>query len=706
MRLQQIIWLFLLPLFLHAESSATVTAPWKSCPIAWQGAIEPNSALDFSFLNHTPAGKYGFLKRVGDHFEFEQRPGEAVRFWGTNFAIEGPFPDKSLAPGIAKTMAAQGANMVRFHLYAARPTLLQSADGGLNPDMLDKMFFLFAELKKNGIYIYMDLNDGQCYDWLLKRKPTMEPQERLKAYSLFDPELIQSTKRLAELLFTTPNPYTGLTFAEDPAVAIYELTNEHSMLTTWQNWNAGVWGGEFLLAGEEERYRKILTERWHEFLAKQGHEPLPLPNCLNNSELGRRFGAQLDTQYFREMIAYLRSIGVKVPICGTNFYFSLAQMVPAQEGDVIGHHDYWTHPNFNRNPITFEEGGAISLPLWHGALLNSANLANSVLDGFPIVHGEWNFCYPNPYRCEAIPLAAAYAAYQDWDGMLFYGATGSCDGGIWSRFVNNPGIMIHSQQTDPATWGVSQVGAAMFRRGDVAPAARKLTITLPREDAYKFNGMPVSMMPFLPEFGRVAISFSEDGTTNELGKLLKEKNTRQERYQAFRELLNDKRSDDHKTVSDTEQIVRFSQPPLLFVNTPKTQSVTGQLSAIAQSGMALGDFKIVSPMNWGSFNAVSRDGLPLAQSTQILLTAVGNASNTGEKLEGNKIIDMGTAPVLIEPFVAEIVWRGTAPQAKVYELEPNTGKRVRELPSEHKEDGLHFKLDGSAATIYYELTTK
>ncbi|MBS5532325.1 hypothetical protein KH017_16165 [bacterium] len=704
MKLHNFLFLSLLPLLLAAGD--ILDNGWKPCPLAWHGGIEPGSALDFSFLNHVPAGKYGFLKRVGDHFEFEKRPGKAVRFWGTNFAIEGPFPDKTLAPGIARTMAAQGVNIVRFHLYAARPTLLQSPDGGFNPEMLDKMFFLLAELKKNGIYIYMDLNDGFCYDWVLNREPTVVPQERLKAFSLYDQELKKSTKMLAKQLFTALNPYTGLSFADDPAVAIYELTNEHSMLTTWRDWRKDIPDGKFLLPGENERYRRDMTKLWHDFLKEQHLPPAHLPAHLNESAVSRRFGAELDTQYFREMIQYLRSIGVKVPVCGTNFIFSLAQLQPAQEADVIGNHDYWAHPNFSRKPRTYSQRASLDQPVWGGALLNRASLANCVLKGFPIVHGEWNFCYPNAYRCEGIPLAAAYAAYQDWDGMIFYGATGSCDDGKWERFLENPGIMIHSQQTDPATWGISQTGAAMFRRGDVAPAVRELDITLPKSAAFESDVLPFHRMPFLPELGRAAICFSENGESSDLGKLILQKVSLKERYFAVLELLGDKNSDKRKIVSDTGEIVRFSNPALLFVNTPKTQSVSGKLNAISETGIELDCFAIKSPMVWGSFNAVSCDGLPLQESQRILITAVGNAANTGEKLENGQVWEMGTAPVRIEPFIADIAWETSSSDIGIYELDPISGKRVRELPSICHGNRVHFKLDGTSPTIYYELAVK
>ncbi len=689
----------LLPLFVAAQE-------WKTCPIAWNGTIEPDSALDFSFLNHTPAGKYGFLKRVGDRFEFEKRPGEAVRFWGTNFAIHGPFPDKSLAPGIARTMAAQGVNMVRLHLYSTVPALLQSPDGGFKPDMLDKMFFLISELKKNGVYIYMDINDGLCYDWLLNREPTVSRQERLKAYSLYDPELKKSTKRFAELLFTMTNPYTGMSMAEDPAIAVYELVNEHSMLTTWYNWHDALMrDSKFLQAEEQKKYVNQLTGLWHEFLKKHGRPAEALPKHLNSSELSRRFGAELDAQYFREMIQYLRSIGIKVPICGTNLIFATAQLLPAQETDFVNNHFYWAHPDFSKKTYNFPVESVLSSPVWESTLQNVI-LANSSLKGFPVMHSEWNFCYPNPRRCEAIPLTAAYAAYQDWDGMIFYGATGSCDDGKWNRFLENPGVMIHSQQTDPATWGMSQVGAAMFRRGDVATAGRELEIRLPEESIFQSNLFPFYKMPFLPDLGRAVMSFSKDGTSNALGEVAFQKITKKERYLATLKLLGNKDSDLQKSVSDTKEIIRFSKPALLVVNTPRTQSVTGELDAIGKNTAELADFKIHTPMKWGSFNAVSRDGLPLTESKRVLLTAVSKAANTGEKLDAGQILNMGKAPVLIEPFVAEVLWKNRSDGVKVFELDPLTGKRNRELAVQEQPEGVRFKFDGTASSIYYEIIAK
>ena len=74
---------------------------------------------------------------------------------------------KADAPGIARCLARQGVNLLRIHLYAVYRDTLIAEDGSLNPEALDKMEFFIAELKKNGVYIFMDWNDGMLFERLL-----------------------------------------------------------------------------------------------------------------------------------------------------------------------------------------------------------------------------------------------------------------------------------------------------------------------------------------------------------------------------------------------------------------------------------------------------------------------------------------------------------------------------------------------------------
>lgn len=61
--------------------------------------VEPGSALDFSAMGFqdVPAGKYGWLRAVGNHFEFEDLPGVPQRFHGVNLCFSANFPDHATA---------------------------------------------------------------------------------------------------------------------------------------------------------------------------------------------------------------------------------------------------------------------------------------------------------------------------------------------------------------------------------------------------------------------------------------------------------------------------------------------------------------------------------------------------------------------------------------------------------------------------------
>ena len=117
----------------------------------------PGSAADLSFLLDAPAGKYGFLKTEGDHFEFEKRPGVPVRFWGANICMEAIFMEKKAICGMLDDFAAMGCNSIRLHHFDYLLTRNEARTGVFDPEKADRLDFLVAEAKKRGIYITLDL---------------------------------------------------------------------------------------------------------------------------------------------------------------------------------------------------------------------------------------------------------------------------------------------------------------------------------------------------------------------------------------------------------------------------------------------------------------------------------------------------------------------------------------------------------------------
>ncbi len=79
--------------------------------------VEPGSALDFSAqgLQDAPAGKHGWLKARGGHFEFEGLPGVEQRFYGVNLCFAANYLDHDLADRIVDRFVRCGYNTVRIH---------------------------------------------------------------------------------------------------------------------------------------------------------------------------------------------------------------------------------------------------------------------------------------------------------------------------------------------------------------------------------------------------------------------------------------------------------------------------------------------------------------------------------------------------------------------------------------------------------------
>ena len=68
--------------------------------------VKPGTVLDFSSLGFidAPAGKYGRVVVRGSHFEFENRPGVPVRFYGTNIYGHINFSDRAGAERLASML--------------------------------------------------------------------------------------------------------------------------------------------------------------------------------------------------------------------------------------------------------------------------------------------------------------------------------------------------------------------------------------------------------------------------------------------------------------------------------------------------------------------------------------------------------------------------------------------------------------------------
>lgn len=226
-------------------------------PIAGAGtqAVDIDN-IDLSFLNHTPAGKYGHITAKGEQLYAGDTP---VRFLGVNLVFNGNTPDRKDADMIARRLARLGVNMVRLHHLDTRASpwgLLREDRRTPDPAQLDRLDYLVHALKSAGIYIDMNLHVGRAY----AGHEALAGNKFWKGVDNYNPDMIRQQKAYARTLLLHRNPYTGMTYVDDPAIAIVEINNENGLMHSWLNG---------LLDNSPPAYQAELGRLWQRWLKQQ-----------------------------------------------------------------------------------------------------------------------------------------------------------------------------------------------------------------------------------------------------------------------------------------------------------------------------------------------------------------------------------------------------------------------------------------------------
>lgn len=199
-------------------------------------AYEPSPGLpNLSRWLHRPAGRYGFVRvqRQGDKARLVTDAGP-IRFWATNLCFEACFPTREEAQRLAARLASLGINCVRLHHMDSRHIWGKSGNlTTIDPEMLDRLDWLIYQLQEHGIYTNINLHVSR---WLDDRDGFPYRDQRPhydKGLGNFEPRMIELQKKYARDLLRHVNPYTKLPYAENPAVAFVEISNEDALFAEW-----------------------------------------------------------------------------------------------------------------------------------------------------------------------------------------------------------------------------------------------------------------------------------------------------------------------------------------------------------------------------------------------------------------------------------------------------------------------------------------
>ncbi|NRA38289.1 MAG: hypothetical protein HRU15_09130, partial [Planctomycetes bacterium] len=230
--------LICLSTYMYAETSGDDWFVWQA-----NSNHTAASATSMADWQGEEAGSKGRIKRKGSDLFYG---GKEIKLWGLNVCYgRGCAPPKEVSDLRADFYAKNGINAVRLHKYAdgsgGSGILVKDSMTELDAAALDRMDYFIAALKKRGIFVKLSPTFGSLsiaaneYDTIscasaFGAKP--KGGRRLKTGgSIFMMSEMQDLQIKQTLnVLNHKNPYTGLTYAEDPAIMLIELVNEESAL--------------------------------------------------------------------------------------------------------------------------------------------------------------------------------------------------------------------------------------------------------------------------------------------------------------------------------------------------------------------------------------------------------------------------------------------------------------------------------------------
>ncbi|MDD4772832.1 MAG: hypothetical protein PHZ09_04425 [Eubacteriales bacterium] len=630
--------------------------------------------LSFVYKNEKPAGRRGFLKAEGGTFVFED--GTPGRFWGTNFNGGANFPEFDYAEKVARRLGKIGVNIVRFHQLDAEwdtPNLFSFSNGKrcdktteLDSESMKRLDYLIHCLKEEGIYVYIDIFTYRKF----KTGDGVENAPALadagKPYSGYNKRLIELQKKLAYDIWNHYNPYTGLRYKDDPVFVMCEVVNESDL---------------FSRKIATEPYLSEFRELFNGWLAEKGIEYDACSCDVNGTDEPLiQFKIELQERYYTEMIGFMRDIGVKIPLTGTNWSINKACSKTQLVTDFTDSHVYYYDWRWGEYKKSCMNKAITESPDCGFGRLSIMRVADK-----PFFVSEWDMPWPNEYRAESPLLFAAVGSFQGWSGFTIhtYAYTSRLmHMNILGKEVSSDTIGgvpyregIFSTWNDPAKFGLFYHAALITRRGDV-PVSENLTMI----DTTDLSGGTGQSFNSSPEQNRIACNYLNKG----------------EGVDENIPLVN---PDSGEVMSDNGCLYRSWHKRFGYIDTERTKCAYGFL---AENGtVRLKDMTFDCKTDFAVLALSSLTDVPLGETDNILFTAVGRAKNTDAVFEGEVMKEYGKPPVLIEVIEAEIAF-GTSQKNLVCRAVNAEGFYIGTVPSWYDSNGMfHVKTGETMRSMYY-----
>lgn len=690
-------------------------------------AFSEDSIIDMSDLIERPAGLHGPLKRNGSRFEFAD--GTPVKFWGAGAAM---LDSEAAQTAHARFLAKYGVNMVRLHpVEGELGVLRKNASTGeryLDPAALDRLDRWFAIFKDQGIYMTWSLfyphvispDDGYPAD-LYAELPDKGAGKSSSGMVAFMPQLQEAEWEWARTLLSHVNPYTGLAYKDDPALAIVEVHNEDSIF-----WHAPL---NQLADGSFPRHAAELQSLWQQWVKQRygtddqlreawgaGMKP---DDSVDNPRMGIygawemeadgpfsrkeeerkrmgdfiRFLAETQRAYYERRGRQLRDLGFQGVLVTTAWKAGGPAADPANLWtddalDAIDRHNYFGGGAGNHSIVAGSVNNASHLDQPGRGILSSGLYQ---VEDKPFIMTEWTQKPPNQWKAEIAPLVAFYGmGLQGWDASYHFNSSRSFLGNGWPSLSSYVTGTPHYIGQFPAL--AFAIYHNHFQEAEIAAARRIKTDELfqgidPLSQDFSGGGYdenePAGNLETPTEVlavGRITVAFGDDVAPSHAID--------------WNEFWN---TTDQTVTSTTGQLTWDYKRRVVLARSEKTQGIVGFAGGHSYS-LPGATVDVTTPLVSLLFTPL--DNRPLASSGHILITALARDIQTGTvyNADGTQLLEVGGPPLLLEPVQAEITLKGPQiDQVKVVDVYGVPGER--ELPL----DGNTFTIDGRYATYYYEI---
>ena len=621
--------------------------------------------------------------------------GNRVRLWGMN-CVDEPGRTYREMTHIAHRVRQMGFNAVRLHLYDVR-FIDQNAEDGRGEatsvvfqcpepgdgSPLDKFDYFIYCLEREGLYLYMTFDrlrgkfqpgdyhvlpsDGREDErsWKAALEELQPSRADEHAYYV-DPRLGEAQARFVRQLLDHRNLYTGRRVADDPNVALYELTNENHF-------------PEWMLTGgfrEWPRYfQDVLQRRWNTWLRErygdelkrreawttlEATERLPQDAILVAPTLGEakeypaerladihRFVNHLFIEYSRRLEGIIRESGKH------------SAHAPVSWDTLHEHKHKWYYPcslaglmtvgTYVQGPATADVERRRLKPGFQGFY----NLSfASVLDK-PTVIYENNTLKPDSWRADYPMIISAFTSTHDWDGVFWYNwGNGSVPDQFDDDTYVHTGLRYAAtshkwhgivSSTDEVLLAGMRLAGTMFRTFAIPAAPDPVVVTIGSEDLLGpglwVGGIGIPYPEAAPGPYKLASALSATDLVHTVRYAF---DPRREKSSLSRPLI----PKTSPRCSPVDGLTYDCERGVLTIDTPCAKAIVGFWGNEARfdDGLSVQLRDQLEP-RFACFGIASSDGTTLAESNRAVLLLTTHGENRGRVLHDDPESVPGDAPL-------------------------------------------------------------